>query len=100
MAAGMVVFAVLASGCSGASEKPSLQATDPRAQTKAVERAVATNDRKAIPGLIAMLDSVDPAERMVAIGALRRMTGQDFGYDPTDPPWLRSKAVDRWQEWW
>jgi len=90
---------LLTLGCAP-SEKPSLTASDPHAQNEWIAEAVKTGDWSAVQGLIELLDSTDPAERLVAIGALRSITGQDHGYRIADPPALRGEAVDRWAAWW
>jgi hypothetical protein len=46
-----------------------------------------------------MLDSDDPAARLVAIRALERITGQTLGYDHAGPEHERRLAVERWMEW-
>ncbi len=46
-----------------------------------------------------MLDSQDPALRMFAIGALKRLTGETMGYHYGDPEPIRAAAVDRWVAW-
>lgn len=43
-----------------------------------------------------MLDSSDPASRMVAIAALERITGERLGYSATDDRVERNAAVRRW----
>jgi len=47
-----------------------------------------------------MLDSDDVAVRFASVGALRRLTGRDFGYRYADPPYRRQHAVDRWVRWY
>lgn len=89
----------LVTGCSS-KEKPSLTASDPYAQNEWIANAVTAGDMSAVPGLIELLDSSDPAERLVAIGALRSITGLDHGYRIADPPAIRGQAVDRWVVWW
>ena len=73
---------------------------DPARRIDAAVRAVEHNDRSAVPDLIGMLDSDDPATRFVAIHALERLTGQTLGYDYAAPSWERASAVDRWTEWY
>ena len=98
-AAAAVLMCPVAPGCAP-TERPSLTSKDPRAQTEWIADAVTKKDWSAIPGLIELLDSSDPAERLVAIGALRSITGEDFGYRIADPPAIRGQAVDRWAAWW
>lgn len=90
---------VLAVGCSS-SERPSLTANDPHAQNEWIANAVNSGDWSAVPGLIELLDSSDPAERLVAAGALRSITGENHGFRIADPPAIRGQAVDRWAAWW
>jgi hypothetical protein len=44
-----------------------------------------------------MLDSDDPATRLLAIDALERITGETLGFDASAPETERRNAVDRWQ---
>ena len=46
-----------------------------------------------------MLESSDPAERMVASETLQMVTGKDFGYEASDPRPERFLAVNRWRSW-
>lgn len=45
-----------------------------------------------------MLASDDPAERLVAIGTLERLTGERLGYDPAGHPSARAAAIARWRQ--
>jgi hypothetical protein len=65
----------------------------------AAAEADAKGDRSAVPMLIEMLASDDPAERMVAIGVLEKLTGQRLGYSPAGSAHSRALAVDRWYDW-
>ena len=49
--------------------------------------------------LIGALESDDAAERMLAITALERITGETFGYDFAAPRAERTAAIGRWLEW-
>lgn len=73
---------------------------DPAARIGAIQQAAATHDRSAIPELIRSLDSDDPAERMLAIGALEEMTGKTFGYRHWAPRSERAAAAQRWADWY
>lgn len=46
-----------------------------------------------------MLDSHDPAVRLMAINGLERLTGQTLGYAYSDPEPKRTIAIDRWVRW-
>lgn len=65
----------------------------------ALGAAARAGDRGRIPDLIVMLDSSDPAQRMLAIRTLERMTGQTLGYDHAAPEPERAQAIDRWVKW-
>lgn len=72
---------------------------EPGRRIEAAARAAERRDRAAIRPLISMLDSDDPAARLVAIRALERITGQTLGYDHAAPEHERRLAVERWMEW-
>ncbi|MCX5691246.1 MAG: HEAT repeat domain-containing protein [Planctomycetota bacterium] len=94
--AGMAVLTVLAS-CGGAI-KPSFDSPEPAARNAAIVHAASAGDMKAVPDLVRMLESDDPATRMLAITALERLTGQTHGYVAKDKASVRREAVVRWQE--
>ena len=87
-------------GCSGPSLQPGFESVDPQERTAALLKAARSGEAAAIPELIIMLESSDPAERMLADETLKRLTGQDFGYRHYDPAWKRQPAVDAWRDWW
>jgi len=95
----ILIFAVLA-GCSLPQSDPGFDSSDPKARSKAAIRAAAAGDERAIPGLISMLDSRDPAVRLIAAEALERITGKTMGYDSSAADIERDAAVDRWAAWW
>ena len=90
--------AVLVGGCFSPDPK-SLTSDSPPSAIPAIKEAADNNDRKAIPRLVQDLDSEDSAIRFAAIGALRRMTGEDFGYRYYDDEFDRQPAIKRWNEW-
>lgn len=58
-------------------------------------------DRRAVPALIAALDDrTSPAVPLLAIAALRRLTGQPWRYRAIGPPAEKQAAVARWKAWW
>ena len=73
---------------------------DPQARTIALSRIAESPSEGDIPVLIESLTSADPAQRMLAIRTLERMTGQTLGYRHYDPEWIRRDAVVRWRDWW
>jgi hypothetical protein len=76
------------------------QENDPAARLRAIQKAAASGDRGAIPDLINELESDDPAERLLAIRALERITGQTLGYDHAAGLTERQEGVRRWAEWY
>jgi hypothetical protein len=83
------------SGCLP-SESVSLQARDPVKRMEAIVDAAEEHDRSQIPGLVKLLDSDDPATRMLAIRSLEEITGETHGYDHAAPRLQRDKAVEEW----
>lgn len=91
-----VIVAGACGGCLGTSE-PGVASRDPAKRVEAMVDAAATKDESAVPGLVARLDSQDPGERLVAINALKRITGETLGYDHAAPAAERDAAIERWR---
>ncbi len=85
-------------GCAGG--ETSFDSPESAARLRAIHQAAADDDRNSIPKLIEMLESDDPAVRVLSIRTLESMTGQTLGYDATAPSFERTPAVDRWQQWY
>ena len=100
-AAGLIVVAVLlpAAGCTAPRRPLVVTDPDPAVKIPAFKKAVRTKDRAAVRQLVADLDSDDPAVRLFAIDALRRLTGQNFGYRYYDGEEQRRPAVEQWRQW-
>lgn len=92
------VIALRAGGCVPIPK--GFDSPEPAARIEAAVDAAATGEKGAIPDLIALLDSDDPATRLVAIGSLERLTGQTLGYHYAAPERERDAAVERWVEWY
>lgn len=90
------VTVLLAGACTAPAPKPDFDAAQPVARLYAIERAGAQRDPAATRSLIEQLDSDDAAVRMMAYEALKRLDGDGYGYDPTDPPAERRAASKRW----
>jgi len=95
------VFTILAplatlSAC-GPAIRPDFNSPEPAARNAAIVIAGDARTPSAVPDLVRMLDSDDPATRLLAIQALERITGERLGYDPAAPPALRREAVLRWR---
>lgn len=100
-AARWVALAALAgtafgSACHAPARQADFDSIDPSERSAAAAQAASERDRDAVPDLIVMLDSSDPASRMVAIAALERITGERLGYSATDDRVERNAAVRRW----
>ena len=95
---GALVTGSLVSGCYS-PEPPSLTSDSPPRLIPAIKIAANNHDRAAIPGLIQNLDDKDSAVRFAAISALRKMTGEDFGYRYYDREFDRQPAIQRWHLW-
>jgi hypothetical protein len=88
--------------CAPPAERGGFDSPHPAADLFA-SRAAASDPAMAgrnIPSLIELLESDDPAVRMVAIMALEELTGTSLGYRHFDPPWMREQYVDRWVRAW
>jgi hypothetical protein len=87
--------------CSSAP-KSFLSVSDPAAVNRA--RAIAfgrgESDAAAIPVLIDRLSDDDPVVRLASHEALKKRTGQDFGYLPYAEGDELNGAVGRWRQWW
>ena len=91
---------VLAAGAGCVPIPKGFDSPEPAARIEAAVQAAGAGDADAIPDLIALLDSDDPATRLVSINALHRLTGQTLGYVHAAPPEEREAAVVRWVEWY
>lgn len=94
----LVLALCAAAGCQQIPE--GFDSPEPAARIGAAADAAGTNDTEAIPDLIMLLDSDDPASRLIAIVSLRRITGLTLGYDHAAPLEEREPAVVRWVEWY
>lgn len=90
---------ILPASC-GPSFESGFASIDPQERTAALLQAGRDQDRASIPQIILLLDSSDPAERMLAGDLLLELTGEDFGYRHYDSPMRRAQAVRQWQTWW
>lgn len=97
MLAAVSVWACAA--CAPSATEGGFKNPAPGAQVYAIESAVREERKQQIPEIVECLRSDDDLVRMMAIGALERMTGQTLGYDFTDPLPLRLEGYRRWREW-
>lgn len=82
--------------CTAPPRQANFDSIDPSERSAAAAQAASRRDRDAVPELIVMLDSSDPASRMLAIAALERITGERLGYSATDDRGQRNDAIRRW----
>jgi hypothetical protein len=76
-----------------------LRHEDPRVRAQAAKGAVEGDRQDLAPLLVENLADHDAAVRMFTAIALRKLTGQDFGYDPSAPAHEREQAILAWREW-
>lgn len=98
-AAVLIVALAATGGCALPAQRASFESDDPMERSLAASRAARQKDTRSIPQLVEMLDSADPAQRMIAIASLEQITGQRLGYDPAGPEWERRRAVRSWITW-
>ncbi|MBS0195585.1 MAG: HEAT repeat domain-containing protein [Planctomycetes bacterium] len=95
----LVIPALVLPAACGPTIHPTFDSPEPAARNAAIVKAGADDNRAAIPDLIRMLESDDPATRLLAITALERMTGERNGFDYGAPPYERERGVQRWRDW-
>ena len=98
LAAALVVLASLAGCRPGAPDRP-LQDTDPVFVIPAVKEVAQEDDERDVPRLIELLSSEDAAVRAFTNESLRRVTGQDFGFQFWADEPQRDAAVARWKRY-
>ena len=93
--------AALLSGCNGTNEDlaAGLQSELGSERAAACIRAGQSRDKSVLPLLVERLEDTDADVRLFAINALRKITGQDFGYRYYASLAGRSEAVLRWRKW-
>jgi len=79
--------------------RASFDSDDPQERTLALAAVARNDDRSHAVDVVKMLDSPDPAHRMLAIGILERWTGQTLGYDYAGDERSRREAAARWEQW-
>lgn len=95
---GLCLGGLCLAGCSGYAGPRSIVNDDPAVKIPQIKSAVDRRDKSAVPTLLSDLDSDDSAVRFYAIEALRRMSGETFGYDWTEADRAKRRpAIARWQ---
>jgi hypothetical protein len=90
--------ACLAGACTAPATEADFDSAVPAARLQAIERAAVQRDETATIQLLEQLDSDDPAVRMLALEALKRLDDDTHGYWFADPPYERRAAIERWTE--
>jgi hypothetical protein len=96
-AVAILALALLAGCGPGDGPRVSLTSDDPAGRIPAMKQAAARKDAGAVPQLVELLASDDPAERLYAIEALRRITGKTMGYNYYGSEAERAEAIARWK---
>jgi HEAT repeat protein len=91
-----ILLALFLASC-GPTITADFNSPEPAARNAAIVKAAEHKDKAAVPDLVRMLDSDDPATRLLAIDALERITGETLGFEASAPEMERRHAVDRWQ---
>lgn len=91
--------------CSSTTEPPSgdphidLTSADPRVRILGARAAAETSRDDLLEDLSQALSDADPAVRMFADIALRKMTSQDFDFKPHGTAVEREEARGKWVDW-
>ncbi len=93
----IMLWASLLVGCSAPpAREGGFHSPNPASKLYAIIKAGQARDKSQIPDLIEQLNSDDIAVRMMAIIALREITGKDMGYRYYDSPFSRDTAIKKW----
>jgi HEAT repeat protein len=85
--------------CGGASrEIATMHSVNPLDRALAAVQAANSGNAQSVGALVDLLEDPDPGVRMYAILALRRLTGEDYGYRFYESVTQRNLAVARWRE--
>jgi HEAT repeat protein len=95
---GALALALTLAGCS--SPKPDLASPLSSLRIQAASEAALNADRTKVSELIDLLQSDDPAVRLVAIRSLEKLTGQTLGYRHFDAEPVRRSAIQSWVDWY
>ncbi|MCP4710218.1 MAG: HEAT repeat domain-containing protein [Planctomycetes bacterium] len=89
-------------GCDNPNKKidslANLESIDPATRIRAIKWAGENKVHNAIPLLVDRLQEQDRTVRFYAIMALRRITGDDLGFDYKADPAQRAEAVKKWRQ--
>lgn len=86
-------------GCADSSSVSDFDSVDANARFRAIREAGKSGDQGAVRALVTRLASDDPAERLLSIRALEKITGTTLGYDHAASRTDREAAIARWVKW-
>jgi len=92
-----LILVLSVAACGPSAIDGGFDSANPAARMYAIEQAAKRGDQSAVRDIVQQLDSDDPAVRLLAIGALERLTGQTYGYCHADEPDERAVAIARWK---
>lgn len=76
-------------------------ADDPWVRLEGAEALIARDNAVGVEALLELLEAdLPPFLQLQAAQALRRVTDQDFGFDPQGDRDSKAEAVRRWRAWW
>ena len=95
----ILALALAACGCQPQTIAQPLQSDNPQVRIDAAVEAGRTRDQAAVPYLVDRLNDSEPDVRFFSFIALKKITGQTFGWNYASPPADRDAAVQRWRQW-
>lgn len=73
---------------------------DTQVAVNAIQVLSRIGDKSVVPGLIQLLGSPDVHVAETTFRVLKGMTRAEIEFDSQQPPEVRAKAIQKWQEWW
>ncbi len=94
----ILICCLLLVGCSSSVpvSQGTLDSPDPASRMYAIRRAGQNRDQSKVGQLVELLDSADPAERLLVIQSLEMITGTRMDYDPYETSQQRETSIRRW----
>jgi HEAT repeat protein len=77
-----------------------LRSSDPRVAVEAAKALYEFRDRSIVPVLARLMRGDDRIVATEAIAVVKRITGNDWSYNPEDPADKRKKRADELEKWW
>ncbi len=85
-------------GCVGMGQTRDARSGNPLDRARAAVTLADQRDTEAVHALVDLLDDPDAGVRFYAIGALRRLCGNDFGYRYYADAVARQISIETWRE--